>query len=285
MRRIRLSKMVPVLAVLALVAAPVTAQDIEAGDDSWATPGGGNTWVDLSSADWQAICQTSSNQIVRITFKGVAMQGQGDGSVVVERTEDAVFDSAGLAQVDVRMKHLEFESTSTTSTPCGNLDFKVVLNGTQPTAQMEIERQGSWGGRFFVDLPVNAIVEARNPSTGALVGDVLKEGILYEPATGTPWSYDPPNNPLDPDAAWHPGVTSTGQKVTIARHHTFPASHAYKPVTYCGSGSVGVASTASSSIDIAQPSPCPQPIDREERHDVEDSQDVSGSGDIGSASN
>lgn len=285
MRRIRLSKMVPLLAVLALVAAPVTAQDIEAGDDSWATPGGGNTWVDLSSADWQALCQVNSNQVIRITFKGVPMQGQGDASVVVKRLGDIVFDSSNTDVVSVRMHHLEFESTSTTSTPCGNLDFRVVLNGTQPTAQMYVEREGDWGGRFFVDLPVNAVLEARNPSTGALEGSVLKEGTLDEPSTGTPWSYDAPDNPLDPDAAWHPGVTSTGQKVTIARHHTFPASHAYKPVTYCGSGSVGVASTSSSSIDIAQPSPCPQPIDREERHDVQDSVESTGSGDVSSASN
>lgn len=245
MTRLRFSRFVPVLAVFAVIAAPALAQGIPAGIDSWATPGGGGTYIELDGADWAAICGASNGQAVQVTFKGVAIQGQGDSSVEVQRLQNAVFNGQGIAYVPVRMRTLSFVSTGTTATPCGNLDFRVGLNGRQDTAQMEIRREGSWGGHFFVDLPVDAKIEAVNSNTGTVVGSVIKEGILYEPTSGTPWAYQPPSNPLDPNAPWHPGVTSTGQKVSIARYHEYPASHLYKPVTYCAGG-VGIGSSEGS---------------------------------------
>lgn len=275
MEQRRCFRVVPLMAALVLVAAPLAAQvginptgsiGIPKGVDSWATPGGGGTYIELNAADWEAICGVQNGASQQIIFKGVHIAGEGDNSVEVERLDDAVFNSSGLAYVNVRMKTLEFESTSTSSTPCpqGNLDFRVVLDGTQPTAVMEIQRQGSWGGHFFVDLPVNAIVEALHPSTGAVVGSTTKAGTLYDPTGGTPWSYNPPANPLDPNAPWHPGVTSTGQRVNIVRHHTWPASHLYKPVTYCQSTGTGTTnSTSGTGVEGAEPA-CAEPVPNED---------------------
>lgn len=271
MRRLREVTPVPVLAVLVLMAAPVAAQNIEAGPDTWATPGGGGTTIELNSADWQAICpnegpEEAATQSYQISFKGVPSPGQGDGSVVVERLGDAVFDGSNPALVQVRMTHLAFESESTTSTPCGDLDFRVGLDGRQDEATMQIRREGSWGGYFFVDLPVDTVIEAIDPVTQDVVGSVSKGGILEEPTSGTSWSYEAPDHALDPDAPWHPGVTSTGQRQTITRHHQWPASHTYKPVIYCGGG-VATASTGSLEWDEAEPDPCGEPVEREETDD------------------
>lgn len=255
-----LSRWVLVLSAVALVAGPVAAQDIPAGDDTWATPGGGDTWVELNGADWATICGVTNGGPQQILFKGVTLQGQGDGSVVVTRLQDAVFDPTGVAQVPVVVRVLQFKSESTTSTPCGNLDFQVRLNGRQSTAQMEIRRESSSGGHFFVDLPVNAAVDAIDPSNGNVVGSVIKEGLLLEPATGTPWNYTAPKFALDPNAPWFPGVNSSGQRVTVVRHHQFPAQHAYRPVTYCKTGTVGTAS-ANSSDTAVESGLCPVQIE------------------------
>ncbi|HSL83771.1 MAG TPA: hypothetical protein VLF66_13430 [Thermoanaerobaculia bacterium] len=249
--RCNLCRLAPAALAVLLLGAPLAAQDIPAGDDVWATTGDGTTHIELGSADWEAICRTSGSAM-QIQFKGIALDGQGDGSVVVTRLGDAVFGDDGLAYVDVQVTELAFGSVSTYSTPCGSLDFRVGLNGTQDTATMEIRREDTWGGHFFVDLPVDAVVQAIDPSTGRVVGRVLREGILDEPAGGTVWSYAPPANALDPGAPWHPGVNQNGQRVTIARQHEFPAEHAYKPVTYCGNV-VSSAALAPSPICEAEP--------------------------------
>lgn len=253
-----LCRLAPAALAVLLLAAPLAAQNIPAGDDVWATTGDGTTHIELGSADWEAICNASGSA-KQIQFKGIALDGQGDGSVVVTRLEDAVFGQNGRAYADVRVTALGFASVSTYSTPCGNLAFRVRLNGTQDTATMEIRREGNWGGHFFVDLPVDAVVEAIHPSTGRVVGRVQREGILDEPAGGTVWSYSPPAHALDPGAPWHPGVNQDGQRVTIARRHEFPAEHAYKPVTYCGNV-VSNAATGPTPICVAEPVEPAEPV-------------------------
>lgn len=245
----------PAALAILLLAAPLAAQDIPAGPDTWATTGDGTTHIELGSTDWQAFCNASGGA-VQVQFKGVGLPGQGDGSVVVNREGDAVFGEDGRAYVDVKVTALGFASVTTYGTPCGNLNFRVGLNGEQQTVTMEIRKEGTWGGHFFVDLPVDAILTAIDPSTGKQVGrSVLKEGILKEPGGGTVWSYTPPPNSLDPDAPWHPGVNQSGQRVTITRRHEgIPAEHAYKPVTYCGGVVIGTKATASPS---PSPTPCP----------------------------
>lgn len=240
-----------------LLAAPAAAQDIPAGPDTWATTASGTTYIELTSADWQAICGAAGGSL-QIQFKGIALRGQGDGSVVVTRFANADLTTSSVAYVPVKVTTLGFASVSSYGTPCGNLNFRVGLNGGQQTATMRIEREGSWGGHFFVDLPVDAVVTAINASTGATVGSVLKEGVLLEPSGGTVWSYTPAANPLDPNAPWHPGVNQAGQPVTISRYHQeILAAHAYKPVTYCGGAVIGTKATASPS-----PSPCPaEPVE------------------------
>jgi len=259
MRKQCLCRLVPALAVLALVAAPLAAQDIPKGPDTWSTPGGGGTWIELSSADWESICGVQGAAAQQITFKGVALDGKGDGNVVVTRNEDAVFGSDGLAQVQVQVTTLQFQSEQDYRTPCGDLDFQVHLNGAQAPAQMEIRRDSSAGGYFFVDLPVDAVIEGYDHASGKLVGRTDKAGKLLEPAGGTPWSYDPPAYPLDPKAAWYPGVTTSGKRVTIVRQHTFPAQHAYRPVILCPKYTTAAA-TKAQSVGGVQPALCPQPV-------------------------
>ncbi len=260
MRKQCLCWLLPVLAVLVLAAAPLAAQDISAGPDAWSTPGGGGTWIELNSADWESICGVQGALAQQITFKGVALDGMGDASVVVTRDEDAVFGSDGLAQVKVHVSALQFQSTQTSATPCGSLDFQVHLKGAQAPAQMEIRRDSSAGGYFFVDLPVDATVEGYDHSTGKFVGQAEKAGTLKEPAGGTPWSYDPPAYPPDPNAPWFPGVTTTGKRVTIVRPHTFPAQHAYRLAILCPPIAT-TATTKSRSVGGVQPSLCPQPVE------------------------
>jgi hypothetical protein len=263
MRKQCLCRLLPALAVLALAAAPLAAQDIPKGPDTWATPGGGSTWIELNPADWEAICNVRKDFTLQVTFKGIKLDGEGDGSVVVTRNENAVFDSSGLAQVPVQVTTLQFQSEQTNTTPCGDLDFQVHLEGAQQVAQMEIRRDSSAGGYFFVDLPVDAVVEGFDHATGKLVGETEKSGLLKEPSGGTPWSYEPPAYPLDPNAPWFPGVTTTGERVTIVRNHAeILAQHAYRPVILCPKvNAADTTRTKARTGVVAQPALCPQPAD------------------------
>lgn len=231
MRPIQLSKLVPALAFAALVllAGAAGAQNIAAGDDVWNTTGDGSTYLTLGNSDWQTICgATGGDQ--QIVLTGEDLPNQGDGDIIIHRNETADFSSGPDQTVHVQATALAFKSVSASSTPCGTLTFKMGLDGsTQPTTLMTIHRTSSLGGSFDADLTIGAKVTAYNTS-GQAIGSVSKVGSLANPGGGTPWAYAAPAGTLNPNAPWHPGVTTGGQPVTVVRSCAeLLAQHAYKP--------------------------------------------------------
>lgn len=223
------------LGVLVLSASPGVAQaddegDIPAGLDAWNTPAGGSTYLTLTSADWQALCGVSGAS-QQITLQGSDIQGYGDADTLVRRLDDAEFAGGDTATVDIVVEAISFVSESAQSTPCGTLSFSLALDGSveQRTSQMTIERESSAGGTFHADILVDAVITATGGGGGS-VGSLPYSGDLLDPQGGTPWAYAAPAGALNPNAPWHPGVTTSGQPVVTSRsYQDILAAHAYKP--------------------------------------------------------
>jgi hypothetical protein len=216
---------------------PAAAQNIPAGDDVWNTPGGGGTYFTMPGSDLDTVCGIRGHGDTVIVLTGKNLPGQGDGDIVIRRLSDAVFPagSGGSTQVGIQAKSLSFASASTVSTLCGNLKFTVSLDGgqaNQPTTWMTITRDDKLGGTFNAAIMLNVRFDATN-SAGNPVGPPLHYSPTLPDPGGTPWAYHPPANPLNPNAAWFPGVTKAGQPVTVNRFYDpamgIPASHQYQP--------------------------------------------------------
>jgi hypothetical protein len=220
------------LVTLVLGALPVLAQDIPMGDDVWSTQGGGESYVTIAGVDLDSICGATGNNDTVVALKGVNLSGQGTGDIVIARTAAAIFPSdGGPATVDVQVKDLHFASIDPIDTTCGALDLDLRLHGgqaQQPTTPMTITREDGLGGTFDADLDM-VLDYTFSDANGDEVGTLPPtQATLGNPPGGTPWSYNPPAQPLSTSAPWYPGVTKSGARVDIWRFHQFiVALHAY----------------------------------------------------------
>src|SRR6476660_2447257 len=161
-------------AIAALCALPAAAQNIPAGDDLWASVGGGSTYVTLTSADWFSLCGVHVAD-TSVNMKGQAIAGMGNGDTIVTRLDAASLPSVGSsATVRIQLKSLSLVNDG--SHPCSPYTLTVAPSGTQTIDNMTITRSSSNGGTFVAVVPVQVVITAKNG--GTTVGSTVVSGNL-----------------------------------------------------------------------------------------------------------
>jgi len=211
----------------ALSAFPALAQKnfIPYGKDIWVTPPNGQTVFTFAPGDLEALCGAapSSTWNHQVAFQGVPSQGQ-DWDTMINRLDNAVFNSTGIATTRVQVGTLAFQSTTTTVTPCGTLYFRVGLAGEQAVTNMTIQRTSAGGGVFSADINVSVEIQAFEIHHGDYIGSLFYSFVLPNPPGGTPWSYGP-------NGEFRPGMTTTNNCVDVLRQkltqYAVTSSHYY----------------------------------------------------------
>lgn len=213
-----------VLLLAGLAALPAAAQVIPPGEDRWVTPNNGQTYFTFVDGDVEALCGAapSPDWDHRVALQGVPVAGF-DWDTSVRRIDPAVFDATGQASTRIVVTRLEFASTAPQETPCGSLDWRVRLGGSQAVTKMRLRLTSKRGGLFSADIAVQVVFSAFDKS-GALLGNLTYNMILPDPATGTPWSFGPTGQ-------FRPGITPADDCIAVLREklttYTPDSSHYY----------------------------------------------------------
>jgi hypothetical protein len=153
------------VALLVLTALPVAAASpvIRAGIDPWVTVPEG-TKIDFEHNPLPAgfFCTSSPAFTGRIWLRGVPLASDNPQfarfDTIVERLDDAVFDSRGVAHTRFQVRALQLEGIKTFKNRCGEYHVQVTLDGEQPITRMRIMRENEKGGRFLVTVKINTKV-------------------------------------------------------------------------------------------------------------------------------
>lgn len=185
-----------VLALPAIAAGPV----IRAGIDPWVTVPEG-TAVDFKHNPLPAgfFCAASPAFSGQIWLRGVPLVSDNPQmaryDTIVERLDNAVFNSRGVAPTRFRIRAMQLEGIQTFKNLCGEYSVQVTLDGEQPITRMRIVRQNSEGGRFVVTVKINTKViftRIDNPA------DRLEFSypVTFEPSPYHRWGYRDPQRDL-----------------------------------------------------------------------------------------
>jgi hypothetical protein len=216
--------LLPALALITCLALPASAQIIPAGNDYWATPATGNTYMTLPTGDLESLCgapaDPSWDHVIR--FRGVPVFADAD--TIVRRLDSINLPVGASTSVRVQVTALRFEGLTTTDTPCGTLTFAAgLLEQQQPITKMRVTRTSTRGGVFASNLQVRVQIIASYADTGTELGRLYYTFDLPDPGT-TVWSYGGVGG-------WRPAVSTTNDCFAVARAKiaTFPdpAYHEY----------------------------------------------------------
>lgn len=159
------SSALAVFALLVLAALPAAAADpvIYAGIDPWVTvPEGTSVDFQHNPLPKGFFCKSSPAFTGTIWLRGVPLASDNPQfarfDTIVERLDDAVFDSRGVARTRFQVKALQLEGISTFKNRCGEYYVQVTLDGVQPITTMRIIRQNDEGGRFVLPVRINTKV-------------------------------------------------------------------------------------------------------------------------------
>ncbi len=192
-------KTLSALALLGLVIAlPALAADpvIYKGTDLWTTPKGSGTVVSFANNPIPAgfFCPGSAPFTGKIALHGrplvTGLPGQLPGiDTIVERLDDARFDTNGVTLSRVRMRALSLVSSAPVETSCGRFRVSVSLAGEQRITTMRIVRQNELGGVFTAPLAVDARLVFRPVLAGSAQPKELLATVTFQGATAFPWSF------------------------------------------------------------------------------------------------
>jgi len=152
-------------AVALVVAFPLLAVDtvIHRGVDTFTTTSNGTTFYDFAYHPIPAgfFCKSSAAFTGRVAFKGLPLETGAPGQLhgadtVIERLDDAVFDSTRTAVTRIQFRALSLVSISPVKTACGSFHVYVTLAGKQRETTMRIYRTQEAGGKFLAPLAVDA---------------------------------------------------------------------------------------------------------------------------------
>lgn len=191
------SRLTLVVALLALVVVPLSAQIIESGTDLWRTRGDGTTYASFAIEPLPAgfFCEGSQPFTGDVTFRGVPVKTQPAGALgitdtVIHRLDDAELDANGVATTRIQMKAMVFESVEMLRNECGTFRVGVELEGEQPITEMKIVREEENGGRFVAPIHVNVAITFTPVDHG---GETLRipRQLRFPPAAHAVWSTRP----------------------------------------------------------------------------------------------
>lgn len=155
-----------IAALIALPAAVVgTGGDgvVYKGIDLFHTRNDGSSFMDFSLKPIPAgfFCKTSQPFTEVVHWKGVpvatGVRGElGNADTIVERLDDGVFSTKGIAMTRIHFRALQLESVTPIKTACGSFNVRVMLDGPQPITRMTIVRDSKYGGHFLAPLQLRA---------------------------------------------------------------------------------------------------------------------------------
>lgn len=211
-------------AVLALVAMPLAAQIIPAGEDRWVTPATGQTKFSFPSGDVESLCgaPVSAGWDHQVLLTGVPEPGWDWDTSVARLTSVSFSATTTSVSVPIQVKRLEFRSLASQRTPCGLLDWHVKTFENQPITKMKITKTSSKGGVFYATISVRVVFEATDAQSGASVGKLFYTLDLPD-NTGVPWSFDPSTG------VFRPGIDTAENCIDVLRQKLLTAtgSHVY----------------------------------------------------------
>jgi hypothetical protein len=185
------------VAVALVVAFPLLAADtvIHRGVDTFTTTTNGTTFYDFAQNPIPAgfFCKSSAAFSGRVAFKGLPLETGAPGQLhsadtVIERLDDAVFDSTGTAVTRVQFRALSMVSIAPLKTACGSFHVYATLAGKQRETTMRIIRTSEGGGHFLAPLAVNAKLSFIPVKPGKAARKLELTGSFTFPASPIPWS-------------------------------------------------------------------------------------------------
>jgi hypothetical protein len=182
------------LLAAALPAAAATVRTIQNGIDVWHTAGNGTTFVDFAKNPIPKgfFCSKSAAFTGRVVLQGrplaTGTPGElGGADTIVQRLDNADFDSSGVATTRVQLRALQLESMSAIKTTCGDFNIRVSLSGVQPTTKMRIIREDESSGRFEAPIQVRFKISFL-PTNGATTQQrELVRNFSLAPASNATW--------------------------------------------------------------------------------------------------
>jgi hypothetical protein len=184
---------------LLVLAAPVAAAAnpvIRAGIDPWLTvPEGTNVDFEHNPLPAGFFCASSPAFTGVIWLRGVPLASDNPQyarvDTIVERLDDAAFNSRGVAQTRFQIKALQLEGIETFKNRCGEYNVQLTLDGEQPITRMRILREDAEGGRFLVTVKINSLI------TFTRVDDPSEKlefpySVTFKPSPHHRWGYRNP---------------------------------------------------------------------------------------------
>lgn len=183
------------IALLLLMALPAAAANpvIKAGIDPWKTIPEG-TRVDFKNNPLPAgfFCTASPAFTGKIWLRGVPLATDNPQlarvDTIVERLDDAVFNSRGVAQTRFQVRALQLQGIKTFKNVCGEYSVQVTLDGEQPITKMRIVRQNQSGGRFILTVKMNTKVIFTRVDNPAEVLE-FSYPVTFEPSPYHRWEF------------------------------------------------------------------------------------------------
>ena len=150
--------------VLLVGLSPLAADPvIKHGIDTFTTTASGKTFYDFAENPIPAgfFCKSSEAFTERVTLRGLPIETEAPGQLhgadtIVERLDDAAFDSRGTAVTRIQIRALSLVSMAPIRTACGSYHAYVTLAGKQRVTTMRINRTQENGGNFVAPLAINA---------------------------------------------------------------------------------------------------------------------------------
>lgn len=238
--------------VLTLAALPAMAQTVNAGSDPFRTPGDGSTYATLTlplgflCANWGGTFTVVLKGVPVVTNPAGAF---GNSDTIIERLQNAVFDSSGNAVTRIAVRALHFRAAPNLASPCGSWQVDVGLNGSQSQTAMNIQRTSASGGTFDADIKVLPVWTFTNVNDGTVKQLFSAENILLS-SVPIGWRYSQcpggithtssvlvdsdndgvPDLPVPGTSNFAPGWTQTCVRLKPCRDKNVdPVKHCYQP--------------------------------------------------------
>jgi hypothetical protein len=183
------------VAFLAVVSPLAADTVIHRGIDVFTTTANGNTFYDFAQTPIPAgfFCKSSAAFSGRMSFKGLPLETGAPGQLhgadtVIERLDDAAFDSTGSAVTRIQFRALSLVSIAPLKTACGSFHVYVTLAGKQRETTMRIYRTSDGGGQFLAPLAVNARLSFIPVKPAKSARRLELTGSFTFPASPIPWS-------------------------------------------------------------------------------------------------
>ncbi|HEX4965604.1 MAG TPA: hypothetical protein VF173_32640 [Thermoanaerobaculia bacterium] len=174
---------------------PLVADTIRHGVDTFTTTADGKTFYSFAKNPIPAdfFCAGSAPFTGKVAFRGLPIETATPGALhnadtIIERLDDAAFNSRGVAVTRIQFKALSLVSTAPIQTSCGAYHAYVTLGGTQRVTTMKIYRTEEGGGRFVAPLAVNAKISFIPVKPTKSLRQLELTGSFTFPAASLPWS-------------------------------------------------------------------------------------------------